>query len=616
MAKQKSNRLFQEKSPYLKQHAYNPVDWYPWGDEAFEKAERENKPIFISIGYSTCHWCHVMERETFEDEETAAQLLAGFVCVKVDREEKPDIDAMYMTACQAMTGSGGWPLTVFTDWKKRPFFTGTYFHKESFQNILRQISEIWQTRPEVLKERAEEIILALKTEKKAGGRNKGFENLETAPREAFNYLMEHFDLKFGGFSNAPKFPTPHNLLFLLDYNKQTGEAESLSMCETTLRAMRQGGIYDHVGGGFSRYSTDGYWLVPHFEKMLYDNTLLMLAYLKCFETTQDAFYSGVVKGIADYLIRDMTHSGGGFYIAEDADSEGHEGLFYTFTMDEIRNTLKDSADEFCGYFNIIENGNFEGRNILNTIGRAIPKGREKFADECLKKLFNYRSGRIRPHRDQKIPVSYNGLAIAAFAAAGRILGDNSYIDIAINTAEFIEKNLTDGKGRLLSFYLDGPGKYSGFAEDYAFYIFGLLELYDAVKDRKYLTRAVELQDLFTEGFYDTDSGGFYISHKDAEQMPLRTKELYDGAVPSYNSAALHNLLALYKLTNEIKYMEQFIQTLKCFSDDISKYPQGYVHAVSAVMKLMAELSEIHVCVGSACRPPAQDLSEFIGYFAY
>jgi len=615
MEKQTPNRLIQEKSPYLKQHAYNPVDWYPWGDEAFEKAEKENKPIFVSIGYSTCHWCHVMAHETFEDEETAAQLLAGYVCVKVDREEKPDVDAMYMTVCQMMTGSGGWPLTIFADPQKRPFFAGTYFTKESFQHILRKITNIWKSKPQELKDRAEEIILALDSEKKKGGGTNNFSELENAPRNSFEYLTKHFDAKFGGFSNAPKFPSPHNLLFLLECYKQTGESKGLTMCEATLRAMRQGGIYDHVGGGFSRYSTDRFWLAPHFEKMLYDNSLLMLSYLKCFELTQDHFYSYTAKGIADYLIRDMAHPGGGFYTAEDADSEGHEGLFYTFTISEIREILKDGADEFCGYFNVSERGNFEGRNILNIIGREIPKDREDFADECLKKIFDYRNMRVRPHRDEKISVSYNGLAIAAFSAAGRVFGDTSYIDVAIKTVDFIENNLKGDGGRPISYYLDGPGQYSGFAEDYAFYIFGLLELCVAVKDGKYLAKAVELQDIFKEGFYDAEAGGYYISHKDAEKMPLRAKELYDGAVPSYNSAALHNLLMLYNLTQKVKYLEQFVKTLKYFSEEISKYPQGYIHSVSAMMKLVTELPNIRVCTESACRPPARSLTEFMEYFS-
>lgn len=603
------NRLENEKSPYLLQHKNNPVNWYAWGDEAFGIAAAEDKPVFLSIGYSTCHWCHVMAHETFEAEDAANILNQYFISIKVDREERPDIDNIYMSACQAFTGSGGWPLSVFLDKEKRPFFAGTYYPKENFKNLLLLIADLWQNERQKLVLQAKQVAGMIKREHKITG----YTSVKNAAKAALEYLSDNFDRVYGGFSLQPKFPSPQNLLFLKSHYIANRDQNALNMCATTLKAMRSGGIYDHIGGGFSRYSTDSKWLVPHFEKMLYDNALLLMTYAEMYGVTKDPFYAETAIGVAAYLLRDMAYPSGAFFTAEDADSEGHEGLFYTFTLAEIRDILKDSADEFSGYFNITERGNFEGRNILNTIGKRIPRERKEFVLACLDKLFAYREKRIRPHRDEKILTSLNGLAIAAFSVAGKLLENPEYISVAAKTAEFID-NLSDASGGLLSSYYDAPGKIAAFAEDYAFYIWGLIELFNATGDVKFIERATRLQDKFSEDFFDFDKGGFYLYGKNEEELIVRAKELYDGATPSYNSVSLHNLLAIYNHTKDIKYIEQLVKTVKHFSDAIAGYPQAYVHSVAALAALEKELPDIHVCTGNVCRPAAKNIDELISYF--
>ncbi|KAI4453952.1 spermatogenesis-associated protein 20 [Holotrichia oblita] len=474
-----------------------------------------------------------MAHETFESEDAAEILNKYFISIKVDREERPDVDNIYMTACQAFMGSGGWPLSVFLDHDKNPFFVSTYYPKENFKNLLLRIQELWSADRDKLLQQSKHTAAILKKERIITG----YTSVEKASEDAINYLSSHFDSKYGGFSPAPKFPSPHNILFLIEHYSLYRDQKSLNMCETTLKAMRSGGIYDHAGGGFSRYSTDNKWIVPHFEKMLYDNALLLMAYSKIYGITNEHYFADTAVETADYLIRDMSHFEGAFFTAEDADSEGHEGLFYTFTLDEVKEILKEEAAEFCIYFNITEKGNFEGKNILNTAGKPILDKHKDFIKRCLKKLFNYREKRIRPHRDEKILTSLNGLAIAAFSIAGKLLQKPEYTEAAKRAAHFIDKNLKDNNGGLLSSYFDTPGKISGFAEDYAFYIWGLLELYKTAKDEKYLEHAIKLQDKFTADFYDFENGGFYLSGKTAEKLIVRTKELYDGATPSYNSVA-------------------------------------------------------------------------------
>ncbi|HEX9062716.1 MAG TPA: thioredoxin domain-containing protein, partial [Clostridia bacterium] len=424
--RQYTNKLIAEKSPYLLQHAHNPVDWYPWGDEAFERAKREDKPIFLSIGYSTCHWCHVMERESFEDTEVAHLLNQNFVPIKVDREERPDVDNIYMTACQALTGSGGWPLTVFMSPDGKPFFTGTYFPKNDHARrpglitILEKVSKSWKENKETLLSSGNRIVQELFADTQD-------EKWDISPdpiHDAFLFLTRSFDRKYGGFGSAPKFPTPHNLLFLLRYWYNTKNARALEIVETTLESMYKGGIYDHIGHGFSRYSTDNKWLVPHFEKMLYDNALLAIAYTECYHATKKDFYKTIAKEISDYVLRDMTSPDGGFYSAEDADSEGIEGLFYVWTPDEIKEVLGEERGEiFCRNYDITFIGNFEGKSIPNLIKSVIPQGDSKTIEECKKQLFLAREKRVHPFKDDKILTSWNGLMIAAMSSAGRIFKD-------------------------------------------------------------------------------------------------------------------------------------------------------------------------------------------------
>ncbi|OWZ82680.1 thioredoxin domain-containing protein [Natranaerobius trueperi] len=577
------NRLIEEKSPYLLQHAHNPVNWYPWGKEAFEKAEEEDKPIFLSIGYSTCHWCHVMERESFEDEKVAQILNENFISIKVDREERPDIDSIYMSACQAMTGQGGWPLTVFLDHDKKPFYAGTYFPKESKMRmpgliqLLERISDLWINDREELTSISKDVTEAIESHfyKNTSGEvskstlDKGYQNLE-----------DNFDFKFGGFGKAPKFPTPHNLFFLLRYYNLTEKKNALYMVEKTLRAMYSGGIYDHIGYGFSRYSTDQKWLVPHFEKMLYDNALLAIAYLEAFELTRDSFYSNVAEEIFTYVLRDMTSPEGVFYSAEDADSEGVEGKFYVFTPQEIRSILgKKKGEDFCKKFNITEQGNFNGKSIPNLINQSLSKS--KFSQE-IELIFNEREKRIRPFRDEKILTSWNGLMIVALAYAGRILKNQQYVNKAKDCVSFIVDNLVDTKGRLLSRYKDGEASIPGFLEDYAFLTWGIIELYQATYHPDYLETALDITKEMYQLFWDKDEGGFFMYGHDSEELISRPKELYDGAYPSGNSVVANNILRLYRLTAD-EELERLIEKIfKTFGGTINESPISYSHFLSAI----------------------------------
>ena len=493
------NRLAAEKSPYLLQHADNPVDWYPWGPEAFEKARMENKPIFLSIGYSTCHWCHVMEHESFEDEQVAKLLNETFVCIKVDREERPDIDQVYMTVCQMMTGSGGWPLTVITTPDKKPFYVGTYFPRESrfgrigMMDLVPRIKQAWADDPDELLAHARRISDSLQqTVPSSPGQMPD----ETSLALAYQQLSGIFDRANGGFGNSPKFPTPHNLVFLLHYHKRAPEQNSLKMVEQTLQAMRAGGIYDHIGFGFHRYSTDSRWLVPHFEKMLYDQALLAMAYTQAYQATADARYSQTAREIISYVLRDMTDTGGGFYSAEDADSEGGEGKFYLWTSDEVGDCLTpDEADLVRKVFNISREGNFSeeatgertGRNILHltdnldTFAEDLSISQKELQERleaARGKLFQYRQKRIHPHKDDKILTDWNGLMIAALAQAGRALDETEYTEAAEKAADFILTNLRRPDGRLLHRYRDGNAGIDAHLDDYAFLTWAMLELYE------------------------------------------------------------------------------------------------------------------------------------------
>ncbi len=599
------NHLINEVSPYLLQHAYNPVDWYPWGEEAFTRAQAEDKPVFLSIGYSTCHWCHVMERESFEDQEVAAALNEGFVAVKVDREERPDLDHVYMTFCQALTGSGGWPLTVILTPDKVPAFAGTYFPKRGrygrpgLLDILAWIRDKWaKDRPAVLKAggRVFEQVAGQFDPARRG--EVGLDLLE----EGYDHLAGIFDPEHGGFGRAPKFPAPHQLLFLLRYWKHhwrrgagesagggaqaAGPADPLAMVEKTLQAMFRGGIYDHVGYGFARYSTDPRWLVPHFEKMLYDNALLAIAYLEAKLATGNRAYGRVAEQVFEYVLRDMTDSAGGFYSAEDADSEGVEGKFYLWTPDEVEAVLGSEEGElFCRTYDIDGRGNFEGRSIPNLIGRTP----EVFLDEgwsrleaARQRLFATREKRVHPHKDDKILTAWNGLMIAALAKGVQVLGKAEYAAAAAKAARFILGRLRDDRGRLLARYRDGQAAFPAYLDDYAFLAWGLVELYQATFRPDYLEEALRLTREMKELFWDGERGGFFFTGRDAEQILARPKEVYDGAMPSGNSVAALNLLRLARLTGDPDLDELAGRQLQAFAGTVAPQPAAYAFFLSAV----------------------------------
>ncbi len=599
----KYNRLKHEKSPYLLQHAYNPVDWYPWGEEAFRKAKEEDKPVFLSIGYSTCHWCHVMERESFEDPEVAKLMNDVFVSIKVDREERPDLDNIYMTVCQVLTNNGGWPLTIIMTPDKKPFFAGTYFPKENrfgrigMLDLVPRIQEIWRTRQDEVFSSADQIVSALKGESR---HSQGEDEVdESTLRVAYKQLAERFDTVHGGFGRAPKFPTPHNFLFLLRYWNRSGENTALNMVEKTLQEMRRGGVYDHLGFGFHRYSTDQEWLVPHFEKMLYDQAMLSMAYIEAYQATGKEEYQKTAREIFTYVLRDMTAPEGGFFSAEDADSEGVEGKFYLWTEKEIREVLKGEADLIIQVFNVEEGGNFseeatgektEGnilhlRKPLAEIASLVgmPKGElESRVDSAREKLFSVREKRVHPYKDDKILTDWNGLMIAALAKGGQIFGEVKYVEAAERGAEFILKNMRNGDGRLLHRYREGEAGIQANVDDYAFLIWGLLELYEATFDIAYLKTALDLNTDLIEHFWDSENGGFYFTPDDGEDLIVRQKEIYDGAVPSGNSVAMLNLLRLGRMTANSDLEQKAAKIGRAFSKRVKQAPMAYTQLTVAL----------------------------------
>jgi uncharacterized protein YyaL (SSP411 family) len=583
------------------------VDWYPWGPEAFEKAKREDKPIFLSIGYSSCHWCHVMERESFEDEEVAAILNEHYVPVKVDREERPDVDHIYMTVCQAMTRHGGWPLTIIMTPDQKPFFAGTYFPKEDkygrlgLMSLLSRVAQLWKEereRAEQMGGRVVEAVSAYLNPVEAG------EISREVLDHAFEQFASQYDEVYGGFGEAPKFPRPHELLFLLRYWKRTGESEALQMVEHTLKAMRRGGIYDHLGFGFARYSVDRQWLVPHFEKMLYDNALLAIAYLEAYQATGNGFYADVAREIFRYVLRDMTSPEGGFYSAEDADSEGVEGKFYVWRPEEIRQVLgEEDGRLFCECYDVTEEGNFEHHtSILNQIEVSLQKIAEQRGisleklEEKLKgmreKLFEVREKRIHPHKDDKILTSWNGLMIAALARAARVLGEMEYADAAAKAVRFIREKLARKDGRLLARYRDGEAAFLAYLDDYAFMAWGLMELYEAVFQTEYLELAIRLTEDMLELFGDERGGGFFFYGKDGEALISRPKEIYDGATPSGNSVAAYNLIRLARLTTDERWMKEADRQLKAFAKSVEASPISHPFFLMAVDFALGPTKEI------------------------
>jgi uncharacterized protein YyaL (SSP411 family) len=598
----KTNSLIKEKSPYLLQHAYNPVDWYPWGEEAFGKAETQDKPIFLSIGYSCCHWCHVMERESFEDEEVAQLLNAKFVAIKVDREERTDIDSIYMAVCQALTGHGGWPMTIVMTPDRKPFFAGTYFPKQGhaglpgLMTVLEKTSEAWKTNRSDVMDTVGSILEAVSRPSVPTGTADYRRIVQTA----FEQYKRSFDSMYGGFGTAPKFPSPHIFFFLLRYWKLTGEEAALKMTEKTLLSMRRGGIFDHIGYGFSRYSTDYRWLVPHFEKMLYDNALLAMANLETYQATANGSFARTAEEIFTYVLRDMTSPEGGFYSAEDADSEDdkgqkEEGRFYIWTPDEIRQVLNGTdAERFMVLFDITQKGNFEGRSIPNTIHGSIPGNDLEFVECCRNKLFETREKRIHPFKDDKILTAWNGLMTAALAMGGRVLGNSLYTSAAEKAAAFILSRLVNEKGRLLAVYRGTTASLKAYADDYAFMVWGLLELYETTYKPEYLQSALKLNDELLELFLDGKEGGLYLYGSDSEQLILRPKEAYDGAMPSANSTTANNLVRLARLTGQHELEDKARQILQAFSGSLEEYPSGHCQMLNAAILMETESSEVIV----------------------
>lgn len=576
-----SNRLQYETSPYLLQHKDNPVDWYPWGDDAFERARLEDKPVFLSIGYSACHWCHVIAHESFEDEEIADILNKNFISIKVDKEERPDIDSVYMAVCQAFTGSGGWPTSIFMTAEQKPFFAGTYFPKTSrrgmigLRELLLTINEKWISDRDTLLESSEEIISRL---------NKRYINTSTEstdlPRSAVTMYERIYDKRYGGFGRAPKFPTPHNILFLLSYYEQNGCSSCLEMAEHTLIEMYRGGIFDHVGFGFCRYSTDNKFLVPHFEKMLYDNALLILAYCRAYSVTKKPLYLEIAEKTASYIIREMTSDEGGFYSSQDADSDGEEGKYYLFTPREIIKVLgEDIGKKFNEHFNISVSGNFEGMNIPNLLKCGTD---DKAFDAFLPTLRAYRKKRYSLHRDEKILVSWNGLMIVAMCELYLASKNDIYLKTAKNANCFIKKHLCEYDTLFVSFHLGKRGS-RGFLDDYASYIFAQLTLYKATLNNEYLEAAKIFYCKASEDFGD-NLGGFYLYGKNHEKLILRPKETYDGAIPSGNSLMFYNLVKLWQITEDKKYQIKAESQLKFLSERASEYPIGYAMFLTALLE--------------------------------
>ena len=588
----KMNHLANELSPYLLQHANNPVDWFPWGEEAFNKAKELDRPIFLSIGYSTCHWCHVMEHESFEDDSVAKLLNDNFVSIKVDREELPEIDHLYMSVCQAMTGSGGWPLNIVMTPQKEPFFAGTYFPKDrrggrsGMLQILPMISEAWATK-------RDDIMISVNQVKnyldKVNSKPAGDNLTEELVTSAYDQFRNGFDEEYGGFFRAPKFPSPHNLIFLMRYHYSYNNQFALDMVIKTLKQMRLGGIYDQIGFGFHRYSTDKYWLVPHFEKMLYDQAMIAMAYMEAFHITGDTVFENTTKEIFNYVLRDLTSQDGGFFSAEDADSEGEEGKFYTWTEQEIEEVLgKSLSEDFNTIFSIESDGNFNDESSGKKNGGNIPHlndfefYNQSSIESARKKLFDKRKNRVHPLKDDKILTDWNGLMIAALARASIIFQEPSYLEAAIKSSSFVLNKISKN-GKLLKRFRNNQAAINSHLDDYAFITWGLLEIYEATFDSKYLSKSLDLMNIMVEDFWDEKNGGFFLGADQSEKLIVRTKTAYDGAIPSGNSVAVMNMLKLSRITGNVKWAELSEKTIRAFSEDIYRAPTGYTLMLSAFL---------------------------------
>ncbi|WP_026370845.1 thioredoxin domain-containing protein [Kallotenue papyrolyticum] len=614
------NRLIHETSPYLRQHAYNPVDWYPWGPEALAKAQAEDKPILLSVGYSACHWCHVMERESFEDEATARLMNEYFVNIKVDREERPDIDAIYMQAVQALSGQGGWPMTVFLTPDGQPFYGGTYFPPEpryglpGFRQVLEAIHEIWSQRRDEALSSARELTQRLaEAAQLEAGRTPLTPELLTSATTA---IMRHFDARYGGWGGAPKFPAPQTIELLLRHHLRTGDQQALQQATFTLRQMARGGIYDQLGGGFHRYSVDERWLVPHFEKMLYDNAQLARAYLHAYQLSGDEEFRRIVTETLDYILREMTAPEGGFYAAQDADSEGREGAFYVWRADEIRQALGGDALLWSQIYGVSATGNWEGVNILHrqrpleeiarVTGQSVARLQE-IAERGRRTLFARREQRPRPGRDEKILAGWNGLALAALAEAGRVLGRDDYLAAAARNAAFVLSAMRQA-GRLMHSFKDGQARVPGFLGDYALYAAGLLELYRATFELRWLHAARELVEHLLDHFWDERAGGFFQTSDEHETLIARLKEVQDEAIPSGNAVAAQVLLRLAALLGEPEYDRRARATLELASDAMRHFPRAFAAMLNALDLALAPPREVAI-IGDPAAPETRAMLE-------
>jgi uncharacterized protein YyaL (SSP411 family) len=588
------NHLENETSPYLLQHVDNPVDWHPWSEEAMRLAKEQDKPILLSIGYAACHWCHVMAHESFEDQVTAEQMNADFINVKVDREERPDVDSIYMQAVNAMTGGGGWPMTVFLTPDGKPFYAGTYFPNEprhgmpSFRQILTGVIQAWRNDRENVVGSASEVAQQLQALSGVGFEEQPLD--AEIFRSALRGLGQRFDASWGGFGDAPKFPQPMTIEFLLRESIRGENDNALEMAEGTLRKMAEGGMYDQIGGGFARYSVDHRWLVPHFEKMLYDNAQLARVYLHAWQVTGNDFYRRITEETLDYVLREMRHEDGGFYSSQDADSEGVEGKFYVWSADEIREALGEEADTFMRVYGVSNEGNWEGHNILNLRLAGALDGRIAAARAT---LYELRSKRIWPGLDDKVLTSWNGLMLAAFAEAGQALGRADYIEAAESNADFVHRTMRRDSGRLFRTWKAGSdAKYNAYLEDYAYLADGLLALYEATFERRWVDWARELAELMLGHFRDTKNGGFFDTSDDHEQLIHRPKDLQDNAVPSGNAMAASVLVRLSLLTGNGDYWQVAEQSTSTMNEFMAQYPSGFGQWLNVAKFMLSEPREI------------------------
>ena len=617
-----TNRLIDETSPYLLQHAHNPVDWYPWGEEALNLAKELDKPILLSIGYSACHWCHVMERESFENEEIAAIMNKHYINIKVDREERPDLDEIYMSAVQIMTGSGGWPMTVFLTPDRKPFYGGTYFPPDDrygrpgFPKLLVAVKDAYQNKRADIDEQAEKLVSHINQISNP----KSVDDLlldDKIIEQAFYHYQNRFDSQHGGFGQAPKFPPGMGLILLLRYWKRSGNSRALHIVEFTLEKMARGGMYDQLGGGFHRYSTDEIWLVPHFEKMLYDNSLLTVAYLEAFQATSKPFYREVVEETLDYVLREMyNQQNGGFYSTQDADSEGVEGKFFVWTPGEVEQILGQAdAKIFCDFYDVTDHGNFEHQNILWVKTPADLYAKKIKIDQanlvnilnrCKKKLFEIRDKRIKPGLDDKILTSWNGLMIRSMGLAYQILGDLRYLEAAEKSAKFILTELVQKNGHLLRTHRAGKSHLNACLEDYSYFIAGLIELYQASFDPYWLREADRLNQIMISQFWDPQNGGFFFTGKDYPELIVRSKSAYDGATPSGASMAIHVLLRLAILLNQPDLIEKAKTTFSLYDHAMKTAPSGSAQMLCGVDFLIDTPKEIAI-IGNPLSEQTQEI---------